>query len=294
MSIPTQRDFYARFPNELSVQQFLHDNQVFYESYNCSECNSVMKKYRNPDSFTCTKRSCSKCRTRISARVGTFFYGTRLQCIEILNLAHLWLCEIPVKSCITYTGHSPNTICAYYKYFRQLVSSAVSEESQIIGGDNIVVEIDETKLGKRKYNRGHRVDGVWVIVGIERQTDGNIFLVPVQDRSAVTLRRIIDMHVRPGSIIHTDMWRGYSDLESLGMSHITVNHSQSFFDPVFGGCTNHAEGLNSGLKRKIPVRNRVEEGIDSHLLEYIWRRQNKSTLFDAFITALRDVHFELN
>jgi hypothetical protein len=32
-----------------------------------------------------------------------------------------------------------------------------------IGSPGIVVEVDETKLGKRKYHRGHRVEGVWVV-----------------------------------------------------------------------------------------------------------------------------------
>jgi hypothetical protein len=29
--------------------------------------------------------------------------------------------------------------------------------------EGIIVEVDETKLGKRKYYRGHRVVKVWVI-----------------------------------------------------------------------------------------------------------------------------------
>ena len=35
-----------------------------------------------------------------------------------------------------------------------------------IGEDGIIVEIDESKFGKRKYNRGHRVDGCWVLGGV--------------------------------------------------------------------------------------------------------------------------------
>jgi hypothetical protein len=44
-----------------------------------------------------------------------------------------------------------------------------------------IVEVDESKFGKRKYHRGHRVEGVWVIGGVERtaslplvKNDGNI------------------------------------------------------------------------------------------------------------------------
>ena len=36
-----------------------------------------------------------------------------------------------------------------------------------IGGKGVKVLIDEAKLGKRKYNRGHRVNMVWIFRGIE-------------------------------------------------------------------------------------------------------------------------------
>lgn len=36
-----------------------------------------------------------------------------------------------------------------------------------IGGDNIIVEIDESKIGKHKYKKGHAVDGMWVSVQLK-------------------------------------------------------------------------------------------------------------------------------
>jgi len=60
-----------------------------------------------------------------------------------------------------------------------------------IGGEGIIVEIDESKLGKRKYNRGHRVKGIWVVGGVEITPERCMFAVIVQDRSADTLRAII-------------------------------------------------------------------------------------------------------
>ena len=35
----------------------------------------------------------------------------------------------------------------------------------MIGGEGIIVEIDESKFGKRKYHRGRIIDGVWVVGG---------------------------------------------------------------------------------------------------------------------------------
>lgn len=53
---------------------------------------------------------------------------------------------------------------------RELVSQMVDEDTRI-GGEGIVVEIDESKFGKRKYNRGHRVDDVWILGGVERTAE---------------------------------------------------------------------------------------------------------------------------
>lgn len=52
---------------------------------------------------------------------------------------------------------------AFHEYFRQLVGSALKEEDTIIGGNGIVVEVDESKFSKRKYHRGHAVDGAWIL-----------------------------------------------------------------------------------------------------------------------------------
>ena len=93
-----------------------------------------------------------------------------------------------------------------------------------IGDENIIVEVDESKLGKRKYNRGHKVEGVWVVGGIERTDERKAFIVPVQDQTKQTLLQVIRKHVEPGSIIYTDLWRGYAGLFQDGVfQHLLVN-----------------------------------------------------------------------
>lgn len=46
----------------------------------------------------------------------------------------------------------------------------LEKENVKVGGPGKVVEIDESKFGKRKYHKGRRKDGVWVFAGIERDT----------------------------------------------------------------------------------------------------------------------------
>ena len=52
------------------------------------------------------------------------------------------------------------------------------------------VQIDESKFGKRKYHRGHRIEGQWVFGGIEEGSRKN-FLVCVEKRDARTLIPLI-------------------------------------------------------------------------------------------------------
>jgi transposase-like protein len=162
----------------------------------------------------------------------------------------------------------------------------------LIGGEGIEVQIDETKLGKRKYNRGHRIDGVWILAGVEKTAERKVFLVRVPDRTAETLLEIIRDRVRPGSIVCTDMFRSYAQLSDLGFNHMTVNHSITFKDPITGANTNTIEGTNGALKIMIRPRNRTKD-VDGHLAEFVWRRKHENALWKAFISALREIHYDI-
>jgi transposase-like protein len=172
------------------------------------------------------------------------------------------------------------------KFFRELVVNTLEEDSQMIGGRDIIVEVDESLFGKRKYNRGRIVNGVWVFGGIERTNEKRCFMKVVENRSAETLHELISRHIAPGSIVHTDLWRGYIGIEELNVIHRTVNHSRNFVDPITGVHTNTIEGLWNGVKTQIPARNRNKK-IANHLSEFIWRKKNHDNLWNAFLNALR-------
>lgn len=105
-----------------------------------------------------------------------------------------------------------------------------------LGGPGIIVEIDESKFGKRKYHRGAHVEGVWVVGGVERTAERKVFLITVTNRDSNTMRDIIRRFVAPGSIIHTDCWQAYNIIENMeeGYTHYRVNHSEGFVATVNG------------------------------------------------------------
>ena len=55
--------------------------------------------------------------------------------------------------------------------------------------------------------------------------------------------------------------------------------------------TNTVEGTNNALKILIRPRNRTAE-VDEHLEEFVWRRKHNAYLWDAFIAALQEVHYD--
>lgn len=172
---------------------------------------------------------------RVFGSEGTFFFSnSRIPMNKILAAALIWLAKGPRDLISGLTGLSPNTVTEYMNHFRELIADSLDEVEIKVSGDGVVVEIDETKLGKRKYHRGHRVEGVWVLGGVERTSERKVFLTVVADRSAQTLCTAITKFVKPGSIIYTDLWKGYGGLEALGFTHMTVNHSETFIDEDTG------------------------------------------------------------
>ncbi len=183
------------------------------------------------------------CRKKVSVLLDSFFGNSRLKCNKMFLLCYLWLSKANYSTILDLTGHSPNTVAAFIGYCRDLVMEALDSDDDVIGELDVVVEIDESKFGKRNYHRGHAVEGVWVFGEIERTAEKRCFVEVVEDRAAATLLDAISRHVKEGSIIYSDLWRGYSSINTeLGYEHFTVNHSLYFVDPETGVHTNTIEG----------------------------------------------------
>ena len=145
----------------------------------------------------------------------------------------------------------------------------------MVGGENVIVEIDESKFCSRKFNRGHEVPGCWVFGGVDRTNERNIFAVVVADRTAHTLIANIRRYIRPGSIIYTDCWAAYNDLDLLdaGFQHGSVNHTYNYVDPLSNVHINTIEGTWNGIKRNINARLYTPELVQGKLWEFVWRRR---------------------
>jgi IS1 family transposase len=273
---------------EAAAIKFLQHKGVLPLEITCQRCGETTTLNYLRKTFRCKR---TQCRYEQSCMSGTFFAGHRTPANKIIEAAYYWLAKSTNAQVQTYTALANATVTSLVNYFREVVSDSLDEIDLVIGGDGITVEIDETKLGKRKYNRGHRVEGVWVLVGVERTAERKVFLRTLPDRTKQTLSDMIQRHVLHGSTIITDCWRGYNGLEELGYTHLTVNHSKTFVDEETGACTNTVEGTNNSIKMSIRPRNRTTS-CDDNLWEFVWRRKHENNLWDGFIQALVDIRYE--
>ena len=164
----------------------------------------------------------------------------------------------------------------------------VIDRSEPIGGNGIEVEIDESKFGKRKYHRGHRVEGQWVFSGREKYNKQKIFMVPVDNRKASTLLPLLKKWILPGTIIHSDCWKAYSQLEKMGYTHVTVNHSKEFVSRSSAACTNSIESDWRHAKVHMPYYGTHLGDHAGYLAEFMWRRSNSDK--DKFLALISDIN----
>jgi transposase-like protein len=124
-------------------------------------------------------------------------------------------------------GISKRTVRSLYTEIRERMAEDI-QSSELLGGPGEIVEVDEVKFGKRKFNRGRIVDGSWVCGGIERGTNKCFVAVcPANIRNQRTLLRIIQRYVAPGMTVITDKWKGNTNLGNHGYVHLDVNLSEN-------------------------------------------------------------------
>ena len=78
------------------------------------------------------------------------------------------------------------TVVDWKNFMRDICVEEIIDDPEPLGGPGVIVEIDESKFGRRKYNRGRLVVGTWVFGILERDT-GRMVMLSVADRSAATL-----------------------------------------------------------------------------------------------------------
>ena len=256
-----------------------------FRTKSCIKCGSNVKLSK----VNCNQVICSwlGCKKRYNIWQDTIFYRSKIPKIKIFKILDLWMNNISNKH-IAYILRLKNNKIVWnlLKKVSKIVVPNYENQINLIGGNDIVVEIDESKFGRRKYNKGHKVDGVWVLGMVEKTLERRIKIIAIDERTKNSLNNVINNSVDSKSIIHTDCWKGYNDLKNKFKIHNTVNHSKNFKDPETGVHTNTIEGCWYAVKSSVPIRGRTKDKITLYLTRFMLLRNEKMHPLNALIKYL--------
>ncbi|KFM72405.1 hypothetical protein X975_25370, partial [Stegodyphus mimosarum] len=165
----------------------------------------------------------NECGSQKSIRYGSWFCNSKLRMDEIFFLTYEMLRGTKTGAIQEQYFLASNTLANWRQFINKTILDYIELSTEKIGGIEKIVEIDESKFGKRKYTRGHAVERQWVFGGVERES-GKLFLVALHNRSEKTLLGIIKEWLKPGTTIYSDSWKTYNCLSREGFEHLKVNH----------------------------------------------------------------------
>ena len=134
---------------------------------------------------------------------------------------------------------------------------------------------------------------MWVFGLVDTQHQPALgYMQLVDRRDAATLLPIINDHVAPGTIVHSDQWRAYNQVAALPNvgHHATVNHSVTFVDPGTGVHTQNIESYWNRAKVKLKrMRGCHAHQLSGYLDEILWRERHAQTKNEVLDNIMRDI-----
>ena len=265
----------------------------------CPACNHAMDFQARNDITDKYRWRCpvSSCKKSVGLRAGTFFEQSRLSLKQWIVLMYWWARQYPVSDAAQEAEVDEKTAIQIYQYCRDICSWRLLNRDAplMLGGQGVVVQIDESLFRhKPKYHRGRAPrNEVWVfgMCDISQSPALGVMCI-VPNRTHSTLLPILQQHLRPGTIVHSDQWRAYSCVQQLQSvsQHQTVNHSLNFVDPTTGVHTQNIESYWSRVKRKFKAMKGVHESmLNSYIDEFMWRERHGSTASTALVNLCRDI-----
>jgi hypothetical protein len=123
-----------------------------------------------------------------------------------------------IENVVTMTLVSYSYVLHIFQRQRWVLAVDFKSQRIRLGGENKIVEIDESLFVRVKHHKGKDLkrEQVWVFGMYERLTDeekldpnkqAKVLFFVVEKRDAMNLLNLIYEYVLPGTIIHSNCWR---------------------------------------------------------------------------------------
>ena len=254
-------------------------------------CRDYLYQLRWPNGFCCSRCGhdsawpvgtvlfqCARCNYQTSIVSGTIFHGTHKP-LTLWFRTIWWLTG--QKNGASAMGLKRILGLGSYRtawvWLHKLRRAMVTPGRDHLTG---TVEVDESYIGGKKTGkRGRGAAGKSLVVIAAEVKDtriGRIRLNRVPDASAESLKEAVQQATNPGSIIHTDGWKGYSGLSSFGYTHVVMRDTAE----IGVNLLPHCHRVASLLKRWLLGTHHgavSHEHLDYYLDEFTFRFNRRTS-----------------
>lgn len=261
MSKYTFKQFQAQFPDDDSCLDRIMLEQYGGTEFSCPACGADSKFHR------ITKRrayACQHCGHHIYPCVGTVFEKSRTNLTKWFFAMYLMTSTrhgVAAKELERQIGCTYKCAWRMAHELRKLMAAA--DYHGPLSGH---VELDETWIGGKQSHEDRAAKGSnkTIVFGMVERGAGVLRAGPIPNTKTETLTAIVAGNVAPGTVLSTDEWPAYKDLDYGPYERGTViHHIEQWVDGIHH--TNTIEGHWSLLKRAI-------KGTHTHVsAKHLWK-----------------------
>ncbi|HUY69311.1 MAG TPA: IS1595 family transposase [Alphaproteobacteria bacterium] len=231
--------------------------------------------------------NCNACREPFTVTVGTLYERSKIPLNKWLAATFLIMSSKKGISALQVgrmIGVSKKT--AWFLCHR-IRESLRDTDLSPIGGQNKVVEIDETYVGGKEKNKhankrlreGRGAVGKAPVVSLVER-GGNVRSMHLPEVTSKTLRPILETHISKKTYLMTDESKVYPPITDEFAGHGTVNHSAGEYGRGVFWHTNTVENYFSILKRGIvgTFHHVSQQHLARYVAEFDYRYNNREGL----------------
>ncbi len=161
---------------------------------------------------------------------------SKLSWYKQTRLIELFVAGSTARTAASLVGVNKTTASYYFHRLRLLIYEN-SKEPGLFEGE---IEVDESYFGgTRKGKRGRGAGNKVPVFGLLKRS-GKVYACIIPNAKSDTLLPIIRKKVKLDSIVYTDSFRSYNDLDVSEFTHYRINHSKAFVNNK-----NHINGIGT-------------------------------------------------
>lgn len=275
----------AHFNDEAAAYAFV-EARVWLHGRVCPHCGTMDRSGAlKGKSVRIGTYKCYACRKPFTVKIGTIFEGSHIALRDWLVAIHL-VCASKKGISATQLHRTLGITLKSAWFMAHRIREAMTaphagDDNGSLGGENKVVEADETYVGGKAKNRKNHIPPKAAVFSLVER-GGRVRSRHIPDVSASTLRPILKAQMDKRSYLMTDEAPVYRKIaEEVASGHGTVNHSAEEYVRLGSFMhTNSAEGFFSILKRGITgtYHHVSQQHLHRYLAEFDFRHNNRSAL----------------